>query len=83
MFFQAVPNAVAGYVAARRGAGRTRGVSRRSTAAGLDAAALLIEDGDADEALLVADRPGRHRGGTPDRAGRCAGCGAPAEPRRQ
>jgi len=51
-FFQSVPNAVAGYVAAQwQLTGPVVCVS--GTAAGLDMAALLIEDGDADEALVV------------------------------
>jgi hypothetical protein len=51
-FFQSVPNAVAGYLAARwRLTGPVVCVSE--TSAGLDIAALLIEDADADEALVV------------------------------
>jgi hypothetical protein len=51
-FFQSVPNAVAGYLAARwHLTGPVVCVS--STAAGLGVAALLIEDADADEALIV------------------------------
>ncbi|WP_329172151.1 hypothetical protein [Streptomyces sp. NBC_01477] len=52
LFFQAVPNAVAGHVAARW---ELTGpvVCVGDTGAGLDVAALLLEDGDADEALLV------------------------------
>ena len=53
MFFQSVPNAVAGYLAARWHL--TGPVVCVSTAgAGLDVAALLIDDGDADEALVVS-----------------------------
>ncbi|NUS13164.1 MAG: hypothetical protein HOY69_17480 [Streptomyces sp.] len=52
MFFQAVPNAVAGHVAARWGlAGPV--VSVADGAAGVEVAALLVEDGDADEVLLI------------------------------
>jgi 3-oxoacyl-(acyl-carrier-protein) synthase len=52
LFFQSVPNAVAGHVAAKwRLTGPVMCVGDVSDA--LDAAALLIEDGDADEALLV------------------------------
>jgi hypothetical protein len=52
MFFQSVPNAVAGYIAARWGLGGPV-VCLASPDGGLAAAALLIEDGDADEALVV------------------------------
>lgn len=52
MFFQSVPNAVAGYLAARwHLTGPVVCVS--GTSAGLDVAALLIDDADADEALVV------------------------------
>lgn len=52
LFFQSVPNAVAGYVAARwHLTGPVVCVS--GTNAGLDVAALLIDDADADEALVV------------------------------
>ncbi len=51
-FFQSVPNAVAGYLAARwQLTGPVVCVS--GTGAGVDIAALLIEDADADEALVV------------------------------
>jgi len=51
-FFQSVPNAVAGYLAARwHLTGPVVCVS--GTSAGLDMAALLIDDADADEALVV------------------------------
>jgi hypothetical protein len=51
-FFQSVPNAVAGYLAARwRLTGPVVCVS--GTDAALDVAALLIGDADADEALVV------------------------------
>ena len=51
-FFQSVPNAVAGYLAARW---HLTGpvVCVTGTSAGLDVAALLIDDADADEALVV------------------------------
>jgi 3-oxoacyl-[acyl-carrier-protein] synthase III len=53
MFFQSVPNAVAGYLAARRHlTGPVVCVS--GITAGLDVAALLIDDGDAAEALVVS-----------------------------
>jgi hypothetical protein len=52
LFFQSVPNAVAGYLAARwRLTGPIVCVS--GLGAGLDIAAALIEDADADEALVV------------------------------
>ncbi len=51
-FFQSVPNSVAGYLAARwHLTGPVVCVS--GTTAGLDVAALLIDDADADEALVV------------------------------
>lgn len=52
MFFQSVPNAVAGYIAARWGLGGPV-VCLASPDSGLAVAALLIEDGDADEALII------------------------------
>jgi hypothetical protein len=52
LFFQSVPNAVAGYLAARwQLTGPVVCVS--GAGAGLDAAALLIDDADADEVLVV------------------------------
>jgi 3-oxoacyl-(acyl-carrier-protein) synthase len=53
LFFQSVPNAVAGYLAARW---RLTGpvVCVTATTAALDLAALLIDDADADEALVVS-----------------------------
>lgn len=52
LFFQCVPNAVAGHVAARSGlAGPVICLGGEQSA--LDAAALLIEDADADEVLLI------------------------------
>ena len=52
LFFQSVPNAVAGYLAARwQLTGPVVCVS--GTRAGLDVSALLIDDADADEALVV------------------------------
>jgi hypothetical protein len=52
LFFQSVPNAVAGHVAARWGlAGPV--VCLASADDGLAATALLLDDGDADEALVV------------------------------
>lgn len=52
LFFQSVPNSVAGHVAARW---QLTGpvVSVGALEAGLDIAALLIEDADADEALVI------------------------------
>ncbi|WP_199881267.1 hypothetical protein [Streptomyces sp. CB03911] len=52
LFFQAVPNAVAGHVAARW---QLTGpvVCVADTAAGAAVAALLLADGDAEEALLI------------------------------
>jgi hypothetical protein len=51
-FFQCVPNAVAGYLAARWHLnGPVACVS--GTSAGLDVAALLIDDADTDEVLVV------------------------------
>jgi hypothetical protein len=52
LFFQAVPNAVAGHVAARWGLTGPV-VCVADTRAGLEVAALLLQDGDADEALLI------------------------------
>jgi len=52
-FFQSVPNAVAGYLAARwQLTGPIVCVS--GVTAAMDAAALLIEDADADEALIIS-----------------------------
>jgi Beta-ketoacyl synthase, N-terminal domain len=52
LFFQSVPNAVAGYLAARwQLTGPVVCVS--ATRAGLEVAALLIEDADADDVLVV------------------------------
>jgi Beta-ketoacyl synthase, N-terminal domain len=52
MFFQSVPTAVAGYLAARwQLTGPVVCVS--GTRAGLDVAALLIDDADADDVLVV------------------------------
>jgi hypothetical protein len=52
-FFQCVPNAVAGYLAARwHLTGPVACVS--GTSAGLNVAALLIDDADADEVLVVS-----------------------------
>jgi hypothetical protein len=61
LFFQSVPNAVAGHIAARW---QLTGpvVCLADPASALEAAALLIEDGDADEVLLlrVEQSPGGH-----------------------
>ena len=52
LFFQSVPNSVAGYLAARW---HLTGpvVCLSGTSAALEAAALLVDDADADEALVV------------------------------
>ena len=66
LFFQAVPNAVAGHLAAQW---QLTGpvVCVADTAAGLAVTALLLADGDADEALLIrVDQA--HTPGGPDRA---------------
>jgi Beta-ketoacyl synthase, N-terminal domain len=56
LFFQSVPNAVAGYLAARwQLTGPVVCIS--GITAGLDVAALLIADADADEALVVRVDP--------------------------
>jgi hypothetical protein len=52
LFFQSVPNAVAGHIAARWNLTGPV-VCLADPASALEAAALLIEDGDADEALLL------------------------------
>lgn len=57
LFFQAVPNSVAGHVAARwglRGPVACLCPVGDASAEGLAYAQLLIEDGDADEVLVVA-----------------------------
>jgi hypothetical protein len=52
MFFQSVPNAVGGHIATRWGlAGPLLCLSESVT--GLSAARLLLDDGDADEALVI------------------------------
>jgi 3-oxoacyl-(acyl-carrier-protein) synthase len=56
LFFQAVPNSVAGHIAARWGLGGPVVClcpTGDATAGGLAYARLLIEDGDADEVLVV------------------------------
>ncbi|MFC8448829.1 hypothetical protein [Kitasatospora sp. NPDC057223] len=66
LFFQAVPNAVAGHLAAQW---QLTGpvVCVGDTAAGLAVTALLLADGDAEEALLIrVDQA--HTPGGPDRA---------------
>jgi len=55
-FFQSVPNSVAGYVAARwglRGPVVCLSPTTDARRTGLDQAALLIADGDADQVLVV------------------------------
>jgi hypothetical protein len=67
LFFQSVPNAVAGYVAARwQLTGPVVCVS--GTSAGMDVAALLTEDGDADDVLVVRVDLAGTDGGESDRA---------------
>jgi hypothetical protein len=64
MFFQSVPNAVAGYVAA---SWQLTGpvVCVGDTAGGLDVARSLIADGDADRALVVLiEQAGTEQAGT-------------------
>jgi 3-oxoacyl-(acyl-carrier-protein) synthase len=58
MFFQAVPNAVAGHVAARWG---LEGPVVCVADGGVEVASLLIEDGDADEVLVVRVEQGGDR----------------------
>jgi 3-oxoacyl-(acyl-carrier-protein) synthase len=60
LFFQSVPNAIAGYVAAREGltgpvvcTSPQPGTAAETLAEALAEAELLIADGDADEALVV------------------------------
>ncbi|MBS2538292.1 hypothetical protein KGQ20_36625, partial [Catenulispora sp. NF23] len=62
LFFQAVPNAVAGHVAARWNLTGPV-VCLADPASALESAALLIEDGDADQALVI-----RVEQGAPDQA---------------
>jgi hypothetical protein len=67
LFYQAVPNAVAGYLTARWGlTGPVVCVSPVGDplAEGLCVAAGLIEDGDADEALIVTVEQSLVDGGT-------------------
>ncbi|MEU4391312.1 beta-ketoacyl synthase chain length factor [Kribbella sp. NPDC023855] len=55
-FFQSVPNSVAGYIAARwglRGPVVCLSPTTEAHVAGLEQAALLIADGDADQVLVV------------------------------
>lgn len=67
MFFQSVPNAVAGHIAERRGlTGPVVCVS--APAAGTETAALLIEDGDADDVLVLWLEVAAAPGDDPDRA---------------
>jgi hypothetical protein len=49
-FFQSVPNSIAGWVAAKW---QLRGPVVCMTNGGLDEAALLIDDGDAEQVLIV------------------------------
>lgn len=67
LFFQSVPNAVAGYLAARW---RLTGpvVCVTGTTAGMEVAALLIDDRDADEVLVVRVDQAMTDGGEWDRA---------------
>ncbi len=63
-FFQSVPNSIAGHVSAHWGLGGPVICLSPTTdplAEGLDEAALLLSDGDADEVLLVlVEEPGAH-----------------------
>ena len=78
LFFQSVPNAVAGYLAARwHLTGPVVCVS--GTRTGLDVAALLIDDADADEALVVRVDLAVTGGGG-DRAAAILVTGPPAGP---
>ncbi|WP_228562925.1 hypothetical protein [Catenulispora rubra] len=67
LFFQSVPNAVAGHIATRW---HLTGpvVCLADPASALETAALLIEDGDADEVLLVRIEQGDHEQGDHDQA---------------
>lgn len=83
-FFQSVPNAVAGYVAAREGLTGPvvcTSPARDGLADALAEAELLIADGDADEALVVlAEQAGAADpalAALVDRAGRAAGATGP------
>jgi hypothetical protein len=66
MFFQSVPNAVGGYVATRWGLAGPL-VCLSGGPDDLDAVTLLLEDGDADEALVVLAEQAS-RAGVRDRA---------------
>jgi hypothetical protein len=67
LFFQSVPNAVAGYLAARwQLTGPVVCVS--GTSAGMEIAALLIDDGDAEDVLIVRIDLAVTDGGECDRA---------------
>lgn len=67
LFFQSVPNSVAGHIAAHWGvAGPV--VCLSSATAGPEEAALLFDDGDADEALVVVAEQALTDDGTGDRA---------------
>ena len=89
LFFQAVPNAVAGHIAARWGLGGPvvcLSPAGDAAAEALSAAALLIHDGDADEALVLlvelaeleVERPERETERETARDGATAGDGATA-----
>ena len=67
MFFQSVPNAVAGHIAERRGLTGPV-VCLSAPAAGAETAALLIEDGDADDVLVLWLEVAAAPGDDPDRA---------------
>jgi hypothetical protein len=80
-FFQSVPNAVAGYLAVRwQLTGPVVCVS--GAAAGLDVAALLIDDADADEALVVSVDLAV-AGAGPDRGAAILEAGPPGRQRQQ
>jgi 3-oxoacyl-[acyl-carrier-protein] synthase III len=77
LFFQSVPNSVAGHIAARRRlAGPVAALGSLESA--LDVAAQLIEDADADEALVVHVRQA-HGPAARDRAEAVLVAAAPAE----
>jgi hypothetical protein len=80
LFFQCVPNAVAGYVAARwQLTGPVACLGGEQAA--LDAAELLIEDGDADEVLLICVEQAAAADGQDRARAVLLGAGAPQDER--
>jgi Beta-ketoacyl synthase, N-terminal domain len=80
MFYQSVPNAVAGHLAALWGLGGPvvcLSPSAEPMAQAVAAVALLLGDGDADEALLVLVEQGGGAGGDRDQALAALVCGTP------